>query len=383
MDITIFQNSIKQLVNSDIIFMSFSTNVQMSNVTFLNNTFNMPFLANKFPLNFLILSSIFFLENVYDDSLSNLVNLMIFQNGGVSILSDITLQNNQVNQNLITISFWDTVNASGISFIENISKESLQFEYCNSLILQMFSCISNNQINMNFSEKYSFVGSCLQISNIPSIFINSSMVCNSTGLLNIPGFVISNNLFESNISISYSIFVNNIFNSTQNVESVGCALYILSYPYLSISNSYFKQNFALLIEIDFGGPVLYFFSAKTSTLIMESVVFENNYSIKRALILEFQGYNATMNNCQFLMNMQYSYTPFTFETQIIINGVATYFGLSNCLIYGNTARDGIYLLAPRRQLVMSFDYVKILYNYTITAIPVLSLFLNLRQKILK
>ena len=361
MNITIFQNSIIQLNTSDIIFMSFSTSVQMNNVTFLNNTFNVPFLANKFPLDFLIMSSISFLENVYDDS-SNTVNLIIFQNGGVAMLSGITLIDNYVNQNLISISFWDNVNASEISLIDNISKELLLFEYCNILILQIFSCINYNQIDMTNPETYSFVGSCLQIFTIPSIFINSTMVCNSTGLLNIPGFVILNNFIQSNITISYSIFVNNTFNSSQNVLSVGCALYILSYPYLSISNSYFKQNFALSIEIDFGGPVLCFSSEKTSTLIMENVIFENNYSIKRALILEFQGYNATMNNCQFLMNMQYTYTPITFETQIIINGLASYFGLNNCLIYGNTARDGIYFLQPQNQLVMSFDYVKILNN---------------------
>ena len=339
--------------------MSFSNNVQITNLTFLNNTFNMPLIGNKFFLDNLILTSIIFMSNANELS-SNVENcLMIFQNGGYSSFSRIFLKNNTINQNFLSISFWDIVNILDFSIIDSLSTNSIAIEFCNSLLLQKFACMNNNQQN---PQNFSFVGSCLEISNIPTIFINSSMIVNSTGLLNIPGIVILNTYIDSSILINNSIFVNNSLNSTQNVESYGCSLYILSYPNLAIINSYFKHNLVYLVAFNFGGPVLFFFSPKGTNVLLQKIICDSNLSVKKALILEFQGYNATFQDCSFVMNMQSPYTPRTFDTTMIINGVAAYFGLSNCTIFSNTYRNGLYFLYALRELLIVFDYIIILQN---------------------
>ena len=202
----------------------------------------------------------------------------------------------------------------------------------------------------------------MQISDSPLISIDSCFITNSIGILNIPGIMILNSKIHSKITIKNSIFSNNTFFSSESVESLGCSLYILSYPLLLLLQNYFSYNYVQLINEATGGPVLFYITEKISSVLFKDNIMENNYSYKKSLIIEFTGYNLSFQNCSFFNNSQHIYGFEDFYTEMIVNGIAQSLELINCNLIGNTASDGIFFLYEQRFLWVLLDNVVFLYN---------------------
>lgn len=327
--------------------------IEIKHFIFINNTFEGSLIKNIDYLEVFHISSSQFETN----KLSS--NFFDLNNGKNAYISDIALENNQTPKSLLQISLFLFIQIMKLILLENVSEFSVLLQSCNDLSLNALLCTGNNK---NFLSTSIEIGSCLKILNILNIEIIQSKISDSIGLVNIPGIIISNNFISSKIVISDCIFLNNIYNNTLKVLTYGCALHISSYPTIELKNTYFQLNYALLANVDFGGPMLYFISNRNSNLSIQDCIIEDNFSYKKSLAIEFRGYNLTIQNCIFQRNLQYPYSYSSFSTQMIINGMADNVEIYNTTIINNKATDGLFFLYERKELKMFFDYVKVLNN---------------------
>ena len=341
-------------------FLSISNYVYIHQLTAYNNSLNMPLLSNTLSLELLMMDYINLTYNIISD-IENEYTLLLINKGNSLVFNDFYINNNIYNGPMIEILNFFSVYMKNMTFIENTSKFVFLIGNCLCIVMNAFLCHLNNQNSENNSY-LSNMGSCLMISSSPYIEINSTKISYSLGLINIPGVVIDNGLIPSNITIYNTIFLNNIFNSSQKVYSYGCALYINNYPNLNLISNYFSYNYVLLINEVPGGPILYYIANLKSTVILMDCLVENSFSYKGSLVLEFMGFNLTITNCQFLNNLQHTYTVFDFYTQMLLNGIASYVIMYNSSIIDCEGSDGTHFLNERNSLTTIFNYTRFIYN---------------------
>lgn len=350
-----FYNDNIDSASNCLMFLSFYNEIY--NVEFINNTMNVPFMEND-KYNNLITTIKINKMNVSLNTFSTVAKknpIFNFKNVENLELTNISLIKNVNNNNLFQIYSVHSLKITMFSGIENTSNNLLNIENVFNFILNLFSCLSNNKNHTENNRQY---GSCLTISAAQNVQILNTQIKNSYSLNNIPGISISN--FETYGSLVFEncVFINNIVNFTTSSNILGCALSINSFSNANLTNIYYKNNYAIS-----GGSILVFNSKKDSEVNIKNSLIEENFSAKKSLLIEFVGTDLTISQCNFISNQQFSlFSSISSYTMILVNGMARKFNVIDTNIIDNIASDGLYFLYERKNLTITFDNVKMLYN---------------------
>lgn len=353
-----FYNDKSDFIINCLIYLSFYN--EIDNITFINNTLNIPIMRNNRNNNLITTIKISNMNASLNNISSNIIENSLFSFNNVENieLMNFSLIKNDNNNDLLQISSVNSLKITTFFANENISRNLINIEKVLYFILNFFSCFSNNKKHSENNSNNIQYGSCLKISTLQNVQILNTQVKNSYSFNNIPGILISNSKAYGFLLFENCTFINNIVNFTAKTNILGCALSINSISNLNLTNIYYKNNYAIS-----GGSILVFNSQKESEVNMKNSLIEDNFSAKKSLLIEFAGTNLTISQCSFIGNQQFSlFSSVSSYTMILVNGFARRFNVVNTNIIENIASDGLYFLYEKKKLTISFDNVKMLYN---------------------
>ena len=354
------RNIIQNNNNANIVESGPYLSIMSSNFT--NNTMDCVLLSGSGSNSndsFFNISSSIFLNNTGFTS-SHIVLINNIDNINVVVFNSNSVINHISDIPVIELIHINMILFKSSEFIENIAENLIYLFniYYLSLINTVFSNNNNaTSINSNLMQ----LGSCLNLENFQTVYIQNCMLLNSYANTNLPGFYFYNDFVQTQtIEVLDSIFTNNNYSSQNFVNSYGCIFSFISIASISLSNVSFSQNLVNLPLETYGGPCIYFQNLKT-IIQLNSGYFYKNQAFKGSLIMEGNADSVYIHNSIFIENSQYT-GDLGQPTTYVIKGALRYLIMKNCSLSNNQANFGIYFFYELKVfIIIDLDSVS-MYN---------------------
>ena len=328
----------------------------LENIYIENNTFKSAFFLYfgnlKKILSLLILDKLTFVNN---SGLSIIIGDAFLQNSMI-IFQKIIFISNNMTDSIIKLYGFIQINCTELMFEENIAKNHIEIYETEILLIKIFLCFKKNATNIICE----FCGSCLQISMIKLFFLENSEIRHCSSNIMVPGILIFNPpSLNGKIQIFDFISYGNIRNSSNSFSFYGVSLSIKNEFEVIINQSYFYRNRITLLKEIYGAPAIVFISIYGNISILKSF-FEENYSNKGSLSLNFNGFNLSITDSYFTKLIQKDLNE---NSVVLVIGKLNYLYLFNCIFSNNQAFMGLLILNDRNITNIFFDSIILFHNY--------------------